>query len=69
MLFLFGKIERHGNAITRNTNFGVAAKVEIIPRCKIVKVALDGSLKLRHVVLGDTQPATIFGEINRSRRM
>ena len=69
MLFLFGKVERHGNTITRNTNLGVAAKVEIVPRCKIVKIALDGSRELRHVVLGDTQPATIFGEINRSRRM
>ena len=69
MLFLFGKIERHGNTITRNTNPGVAAKVEIVPRCKIVKVAFHCSRELRHIVLSDTQPTTIFGEINRSRRM
>ena len=69
MLFLFGKIERHGDAITRNANLGVAAKVEIIPSGKVVEVALNGSRELRHVVLGDTQTAAILGKINRSGRM
>ncbi len=43
MLFLFGKIERHGDTITCNTNLRVAAEVEVIPSSKVVKVTLNGS--------------------------
>ena len=43
MLFLFGKIERNGDAITRNANLGVAAQIEVIPGGKVVKVTLDSA--------------------------
>ena len=54
MLFLFGKIERHGNTITRNTNLWVATKVEIVPGGKVIKVTLHSTRKLCHVILGNT---------------
>ena len=53
-LFLFGKIKGHGDSITRNTDLWVAAKVEIVPGGKVIKVAFHSARKLCHVILGNT---------------